>query len=60
MNDLEKQNVASVYEEVTHQLAEHQVLLSFNSDDVAQRFREWWYCGDGPEALLQWMNNAST
>lgn len=55
MNELEKQNIASVYEEISHHLAENEVFLSFNNDDVAQSFREWWYSGDGPEALIKWI-----
>lgn len=28
--------------EITHRIAEHEVLLSFYDDEAALAFREWW------------------
>lgn len=39
--------------EITSSIAEHEVLLSFNSDWMAEAFGEWWY-NFGSKTWAEW------
>lgn len=42
--------------EITKCVPEHMKLLSFNSDDDAANFEEWWR-SEGENIFTKWMNN---
>lgn len=46
----------SMPREVVYDLADHEVLLSFNGDDQAVDFQEWWESG-GHDSFQTWLND---
>lgn len=41
----------TILEHVRYDVAEHEVLLSFNADDDARKFMEWW-SNSGEQSFL--------
>lgn len=43
--------------EITTSLGEHDILLSFNNDDTAEMFSDWWYTV-GQNMFAKYLRNA--
>lgn len=46
-------NLPKVLTEITHYIPEHQMLLSFNDDDPAEKFSDWWF-SEGKDSFSKW------
>ena len=53
MSKFFEQKDVSIEEQIIRDVHHHEVLLSFNDDDQAEAFCDWW-SGDGISAFEKW------